>query len=231
MNVTSWLRKQWQTLKNEFLAADHLIKAIEEDNIEKAIEAISQARPSSDIGHDEIINIISQYSQREFGNTELLEVMRNTVYEQFDNKFDTAYRSGFYISDTLREEYLKQTGHLNPLALYAMAAYMNDVDKLKELNECGIEPDMVTGSVISESIIMGTAEKRAFESLKEVIKQGASIHLKGNMDDFEPAHYITRPIFQARNPGVKQALLQAGNPEINAILKGIKNEPHNKLSL
>jgi hypothetical protein len=229
MSVGSWLKGQWNALKNDFLAADHLIKAIEDDNIEKAVEAISQASPLSEISHDDIIDVISQYQRREFGDLELLDAMRKAVYENFDSKYDTAPRSGFYVSESLAKEYYKQTSYVNPLAIYAMAAYMNDVDKLKELNELGIEPDMVTGSVIQESIIMGTAHKRAFDAMKEVISQGASIHLKGNMDDFSPAHYITRPLFQARNPGVKQALLQTENQEIIHLLNGDKHlSSHNR---
>jgi len=213
MAIMSKLKDSWQKIKDDYYAESNLKTAIENNNISDARAAIDHAAPHRDIFDDPILEIIGAYSLRPGHDKKMLQALRDAVYKNYDAKM-RVYRS--LDSDNR----LKNTaGHINPAHIYSIAARMNDVTKMRQLHNQGIQPDDASDcSGMDENIIMATAKCKLYPAMQEVIRQGASLDKTCGYDDFPPSHALSRPLFHALHPGVGPALLACRNNRITSIV-------------
>ncbi len=201
-------------IKNAAHGKDELKTAIQNHDIEAVRTVIAGLYPASLAYEDTTIEVIRQYGKTENADPAFYRALCEAVYNTFDSKIQA------YASKDKRAAAAEKTGYAHPRHIYSMAAYMNDVDKLKELNAKGITPDQASDrGACNENIIMGTATLGCYEAMKEVIRQGASIDKAFGWDDFPPIHAFAKPLFHAMRPGVTEALLETGDKRIIEAVK------------
>lgn len=216
--LTDKFRQFWHDIKAAAHAPEKLDKAMKDGDQTAAVEAIAAVLPQREIYEDRMIRKIGQYSLKPGHDPALLAAMRQTVYANYDRKIQW----GFSLDDPenkQREKLRQQTGHRNPHHVYGMAAYMNDVEKMRELKAKGINPDKASDHALTENVISGTARLGLFDAMKEAIHQGASLDKNYGYDDFPPIHAFGKPLFHAFHAGVTDALLETGNPRIISAVK------------
>lgn len=211
--LTEKFRKFWTEIKEAAKAPEALDEAIKTGDAEAAVKAISAVLPQREIFEDRMIRKIGRYSRKPDHDPALLDAMRQAVYARYDEKIqwrfsldDPEYKD--------REKLKAQTGHRNPHHVYGMAAYMNDVAKMREMKLKGITPDKASDLALTENVISGTARLGTFDAMKEAIRQGASLDRPYGYDDFPPIHGFGKPLFHAFHAGVTDALLETGNTRI-----------------
>lgn len=219
--LTEKCRNAWKNFKDSCNAADDLKAALKNHDTEGAVLAVSHARPDAlNIYEDRILRCVAAYGQRKDCDKIVLNKVREAVYSHYDAKL----RRRFDLF-SVEEKTRPVAGYRNADYVYGMAAYMNDAKKLAELGRAGITPDEVSNHVASENIVMGTARLKCFDSMKEVIRQGASLDKVFGFDEFPPMHAFSKPLFHAYHGGVTEALIETGKPEIlQTVAKAIGEE-------
>ncbi|TNE31819.1 MAG: hypothetical protein EP349_03360 [Alphaproteobacteria bacterium] len=202
-------RDLWNNLQNTGNADKNLQAALKRGDADAAVEAVSFALPARELCEDRLLRVVARYAQSENCDKKLLDTVRAAVYKRFDEKL--IRRFDLFDMDNKPEA---AAGYQNPDYVYAMAAYMDDAQTLRQLARYDITPDEVSSSALTENIVMGTARRGCFEAMKEVIRQGASLDKVFGFDDFPPMHAFSKPLFHAFHPGVTEALVGTGKTEI-----------------
>ncbi|MCB9991417.1 MAG: hypothetical protein H6867_08565 [Rhodospirillales bacterium] len=223
------LSQFWANIGNAAHAVKDLKNAIDNKDAHAATRAIRHAMPNREFYEDQIIRTIGAYSTKPDASPTLLKAMRKAVYDHFDSKI-----IGHGIFEQPDKALQDKTGYKNPAQIYAIAAYMNDVDKLKELGSKGITPDMASDSRgVTENVVSGTANMMLYDAMKELIRQNASLDKGYGYDEFPPIHGFGQRLFHDLTPGVTQALLETGKKEIiDAVRKAMGPDfkpPHNPM--
>ena len=219
--LTEKCRNAWKNFKDSCNAEKDLKAALKNHDAHGAVLAISHARPAAlNIYEDQILRTISAYGRSKNCDKAVLNEVREAVYTHYDAKLRR--RFDFF---AVEEKTRPAAGYRNADYVYGMAAYMNDAKKLAALGRAGIKPDEVSNHVASENIVMGTARLQCFESMKEVIRQGASLDKVFGFDEFPPMHAFSKPLFHSFHAGVTEALIETGKPEIlQTVAKAIGEE-------
>jgi len=202
-------RDLWNNLQNASNADKNLQAALKRGDADGAVEAVSFARPARELYEDRLLRVVAGYTQSENCDPKLLDTVRAAVYKRFDDKL--LRRFDLFDYDSKPEP---AAGYKNPDYVYAMAAYMDDVPKLRQMAQHGVTPDAVSNGILTENIVMGAARRSCFSAMKEVIRQGASLDKVFGFDEFPPMHAFSKPLFHAFHPGVTEALVQTGKTEI-----------------
>lgn len=218
--LTEKCRKAWKNFKDSCNAADDLKAALKNHDSAAAVLAVSHAVPDMNPYEDKILRQIAAYAGRKNCDKAVLDTVREAVYSHYDARLRRRFDL-FAVEEKTRPA----AGYRNADCVYAMAAYMNDAKKLAALGRAGITPDEVSNHVASENIVMGTARLQCFESMKEVIRQGASLDKVFGFDEFPPMHAFSKPLFHSFHAGVTEALVATGKPEIlQTVAKAIGEE-------
>jgi hypothetical protein len=211
-----------KTVKADIDAPQLFKKALKQGDTKTAVIAINNFYPRSPIHEDPIVKELSSYAHTKDRDLNILKILREVLYDRYDAKSQLYTTASSYDNEAhIRSENIDRYKFSNPLLIYAMAAYLDDVTMLKHLYRDGITPDTVTSTVLTESIITGTIAFRSFDSMKEVIKQGASLDLRGTYDDIPPIYALGKPLFHYLNPSAKKHLVDTGNARIIDEIKKI----------
>lgn len=211
--LTEKFRKFWEDTKAAARAPDALSEAMKTGDTDKAVAAIGAALPAREIYEDTMIRKISTYSKKPDHDPALLDAMREAVYARYDEKIQ--WRLDLDDLDHKNRKKLRdQTGHRNPYHVYGMAAYMNDVSKMRAMKLKGITPDKASDMALTENVISGAARLGTFDAMKEAIKQGGSLDRAFGYDEFPPIHAFGKPLYHAFHAGVTDALLETGDKRI-----------------